>query len=219
MSQCLMGNRSAVRRPDPPAASPLEGGIGDRIIDAALACYGRSGVTRTTVEEIAAEAGLSRATLYRTFDGRSGVRLAVVRREAFVFLAAVEERLREARSLEDVVVAVFVDAAAARRGHAVLQMMLEAEPELVLPTVVGPESPVLRVGAAFLAPHVAAHAGDHSLATSDPLRFAEWIVRVGVSYLLDPSEHVQFGDEASVRRFVSDQFFAAGTRQPSRRDQ
>lgn len=189
-------------------AGDVDSALTGRVVDAALACYARAGVTATTINDIAAEAGISRATLYRTFDGRSGVELAVVRREAFAFLTAVDARLSDALSLEDVVVAVFVDAEAARRGHAVLRVMLEVEPELVLPTLVGPASPVLEVGAAFLVPHVAAHASDHPLAASDPRRFAEWVVRAGVSYLVHPSPHVQFGDEASVRCFVADQFFA-----------
>ncbi|MFN8104775.1 MAG: helix-turn-helix domain-containing protein [Acidimicrobiia bacterium] len=214
-----------VTRPDVIADDVLAGLVADvdsalagRIVDAALACYARSGVTATTVNQIAAEAGVSRATLYRTFDGRAGIELAVVRREALAFLAAVDVRLRRARSLEDVVVAAFVDAEAVRRGHAVLRLMLEVEPELVLPTLMGPSSPVLDVGAAFLVPHVVEHAADHPLAAGDPRRFAEWVVRVGASYLVNPSPHVHFGDEASVRRFVADQFFANrhGTRERSK---
>lgn len=196
------------------AESELEG----RIIDAALACYARVGVTRTTAEDIAAEAGISRATLYRTFAGRRGIQLACVRREALAFLAAVEERLRDAASLEDVVVAVLVDAGTARRGHAALRMMLEVEPELVLPTVTGPSSPVLRVAADFLEPHVVAHAGDHPLAATQPQRFAEWVVRVGLSYLLEESPHLHLGDEASVRRFVVDQFCAGESCRRTRRE-
>lgn len=233
MSQCLMGNQNTPRRPGTDTTVPAATGdrgvlaelageveslVANRIVDAALTCYARVGVTRTTVDDVAAEAGVSRATLYRTFDGREGLQLAVVRREALAFLAAVDSRLSEAESLADVVVAVFVDADAARRGHAALRVVLEVEPELVLPTLIGPSSPVLHLGSAFLAPRVAAHAGDHPLAASDPERFAEWVVRVGVSYLLDPSPHVHFGDEVSVRRFVSDQFFAARPVSPNRRE-
>lgn len=198
----LAGDHGLLFRAGPASA------LAERIIDAALACYGRVGVSRTTVDDIAEEAGVSRATLYRTFAGRSGIELAVVHREAAAFFDAVEVRLLEARSLEDLVVAAFVDADAARRGHAVLDMVLEVEPELVLPSVAGPSSPVLLMASRFLEPHVRAHAGDHPLASADPQRFAEWVVRVGLSYLVDPSEHVHFGDEESVRRFVGDQFFA-----------
>ena len=41
-----------------------------RIRDAALVCIGRFGLAKTTVDDIAREAGCSRATLYRYFDGK-----------------------------------------------------------------------------------------------------------------------------------------------------
>src|SRR5215470_16145751 len=41
----------------------------ERIIDAADECFARYGVAKTTVEDIAAAATLSRATVYRSFTG------------------------------------------------------------------------------------------------------------------------------------------------------
>ena len=45
-----------------------------RIVDAALRCLARQGIAKTTVDDIAREAGLSRATLYRAFPGGQGRR-------------------------------------------------------------------------------------------------------------------------------------------------
>src|SRR6185437_2489660 len=53
-----------------------------RIVDAALRCLARQGVAKTTADDIAREAGLSRATLYRAFPGgKDGVLHAVVETE------------------------------------------------------------------------------------------------------------------------------------------
>src|SRR3546814_9749490 len=41
----------------------------DRLIDAAETCFTRFGVAKTTLEDIATEAGVSRATVYRYFEG------------------------------------------------------------------------------------------------------------------------------------------------------
>lgn len=41
----------------------------DRIADALLVCIGRWGLAKTTVEDIAREAGVSRATVYRLYPG------------------------------------------------------------------------------------------------------------------------------------------------------
>ena len=52
----------------------------DRLLDAAEACIDRFGLAKTTVEDIAAAAQVSRATIYRYFDNRDELVLAVVLR-------------------------------------------------------------------------------------------------------------------------------------------
>lgn len=52
-----------------------------RLLDAAEACFAQFGVAKTTVEDVAAKAKVSRATVYRYFDGRDDVLLGVLLRE------------------------------------------------------------------------------------------------------------------------------------------
>ena len=53
-----------------------------RIVDGALRCLARQGIAKTTVDDIARAAGLSRATAYRTFPrGKEGILAAVVETE------------------------------------------------------------------------------------------------------------------------------------------
>ena len=52
-----------------------------RLRDAALVCIGRFGLAKTTVDDIAHEAGCSRATLYRYFDGKPAIVRAAVTAE------------------------------------------------------------------------------------------------------------------------------------------
>lgn len=52
----------------------------DRLLDAAETCIDRFGLAKTTVEDIATEAKVSRATIYRYFDNRDELVLAVVLR-------------------------------------------------------------------------------------------------------------------------------------------
>ena len=179
------------------------------IVEAAAACYARRGVARTTMDDVAREAGCGRATLYRHFRTRRDLGLAVLAQETVRFLGHMEVRLGAARSLHDVVVTSFVDGAAAYEGHHLLQMMERIEPHLLLPAVAVPESPVLSALTEFLRPHVERHAGDSALARRSPRRFAAWIARAALSYTLSPSPFVDLGDEASVGRFVSRHFGAA----------
>jgi AcrR family transcriptional regulator len=52
------------------------------MLDAAESCLQRFGVAKTTVEDVAQAAGLSRATVYREFGSRDALLLAVAAREA-----------------------------------------------------------------------------------------------------------------------------------------
>ena len=50
----------------------------ERVIDATLRCLARHGTIKTTVDDIAREASVSRATVYRTFPGGRDELLAAV---------------------------------------------------------------------------------------------------------------------------------------------
>ena len=69
----------------PPDQSP--------ILDAAKACYLRLGVTKTTAADIATEAGVSRATLYRRFPSHNEIFLAVLARDSWEMVEAIDARL------------------------------------------------------------------------------------------------------------------------------
>ena len=62
--------------------------LADRVLDAALACVARVGVAKTTLDDVAKEAGCARATVYRCFPGRQALMRAVLDRE----IAAVAAR-------------------------------------------------------------------------------------------------------------------------------
>jgi AcrR family transcriptional regulator len=71
----------------------------ERLVDAAEACFDRLGLARTTIDDVAREAHVSRATVYRHVRDRDELVLAVFAREADRFL----ERMTSAgaRSLLD----------------------------------------------------------------------------------------------------------------------
>lgn len=50
--------------------APLRSSERDKIVDAAIRCFERFGPQRTSMNDIAEEAGISRRTLYRQFDDR-----------------------------------------------------------------------------------------------------------------------------------------------------
>ncbi len=104
-----------------------------RIIDATLACLARHGTLKTTVDDIARRAKVSRATVYRAFPGgRDEVLSAVVDTEVARLFSSLGVRLGAADDLADALVAGIVEASARIQGHAALQYLVEHEPEVVL---------------------------------------------------------------------------------------
>jgi TetR/AcrR family transcriptional repressor of uid operon len=54
----------------------------DRVLDAAMTCYGRDGITATTLDQVAREAGIGRTTLYRYVNNRDNLLSQVLLRDA-----------------------------------------------------------------------------------------------------------------------------------------
>src|SRR3954454_11579060 len=85
----------------------------ERVVDAALRCIARWGATKTTLDDVAREAGCSRATVYRVAPGgKDGLIDLVVRTEASRFFAAVAERLDAVadQGIEELLVVGMVEA-------------------------------------------------------------------------------------------------------------
>src|SRR5438309_11586228 len=72
-----------------------------RILDAAFVAVGDFGLSRLTVEDVAARAGLSRQTVYRYFPSKDSLIVALVSREEEKFLDAVRTAFLEHDDLED----------------------------------------------------------------------------------------------------------------------
>jgi AcrR family transcriptional regulator len=156
-------------------------------------------VAKTTLDDVAREAGCSRATLYRVFPGgKDNLIEATVRREIGRFLASIVSALDGETELEDVLVAAMSSASRQLAQHETLQFLLEHEPEMVLPLVAFSRMDrVLAIVREFFAPHLAPHVGEE-----DAPRVAEWVARLTVSYSLCPSVEYDTCDSDSVRRLV-----------------
>ena len=69
--------------------------VDGRVLDATLRCVARWGVAKTTLDDVAREAGCSRATVYRAFPGGKEALLeALARREVSRFFAELDARTR-----------------------------------------------------------------------------------------------------------------------------
>ncbi len=183
-----------------PAASADGGSLDPALVDAALRCVARWGVAKTTLDDLARESRLSRATIYRLAPGgREAMVAGVVAAEVARFVTVVGAAVGECVDAEDAVVAAITSAARHLNGHDALQFLLAHEPGFVLPHLAFHALDELLVRAAeiggrMLAPFVASNAEAEEL--------AEWIGRILVSHICCPSAGMQLTDDASVRRLV-----------------
>jgi AcrR family transcriptional regulator len=171
----------------------------DRIVDAVLRCIERWGVAKTTLDDVAREAGCSRATVYRLFPcGKDGLMEATAHAELARFFGAVAARVAAAGDLEDALTGGMAEAGRRLCEHAALQYLLAHEPESVLPRLAFAEmDQVLRAASEFAAPLL-----ERWLAPEEARRAAEWVARLVCSYSMTPGEGVSFADEGSVRALV-----------------
>src|SRR2546421_6611380 len=110
------------------AGGGTAGGVRDRILDATKTCCERWGIAKVTVDDIATEAHVSRATLYRMFPGGRDVLYEALRvRETEEFMARLTEHVAGAASFEDVVVRGVVEATRMLQADEHLKLMLASE--------------------------------------------------------------------------------------------
>ena len=179
--------------------SQIVKGDRDRVLDAAKRCCERWGVAKVTVDDIAAESGVSRATLYRLFPGGRDVLYEALRvRETEEFMATLTEHVAGATTFEEVVVRGVVGATRMLQTDEHLKLMLASEPgEVASDLTVAGLPRIFRVATIFLTPFFAPYIGRDQSA-----RLAEWLARVVISYFLAPSRYVDLADEASATDFV-----------------
>ena len=175
-------------------------GISDALADGALRCIARWGLTKTTLEDVAREAGQSRATVYRALPGggKDALFAALAARELARLVDAVGTAIDATEGVEDAVVAAVTTAAGHLEGHAAFQFLLLHEPGLVLPHLAFRHLDELLARARVVGGPMLAR----FLPPRDAAELAEWAARFVISYLCSPAAGVQLTDDASVRRLV-----------------
>lgn len=156
----------------------------ERLIDAAEACFHRYGVMKTTVEDVAATAKVSRATVYRYFDGRDAIILGVLLREAGRFLGRLSDKLAAQPDLETAVVTGVIFTVKSVRADENLALLFAPEAAGMTGSVAGASAALFDVTAEFLKPlfHAAQESGQLRPGV-DLDDAAEWTLRTILSLL------------------------------------
>jgi len=178
-------------------------------MDAAAACYLRLGVAKTTATDIAREAGISRATLYRRYGSHEAIFLAVLTRESEAMAGDARAHL-DAQALTD---------PAERMLEGMMFAIGQIRSRPVHAAVFGGESAawaagqairmqaLRRIGDAGVRPLVAPALVDGFLAEQDVEDLVDWILRILISYAAIPGAGDRHPDE--IRRQLRSWFLPA----------
>jgi AcrR family transcriptional regulator len=178
----------------------------DRVLAAVVDVAGRTGLARLTVDEVAREAGVARASVYRWFPGgREQLIDEGVTWEVGRYLGRLEAATADAVDLRDRLIRMIDHARRALADHAVLQRLLDTEPGGVLPQLQQTAPLVIAVLRDQLAPHVAAE--PRRRAEVDPAEAADWLARMAISYIVQQGRW-RLDDPAELARLVDEELLA-----------
>lgn len=173
-----------------------------RLVDAAEACFRRYGLLKTTVEDVARAAEVSRATVYRYFGDRDELILGVLRREADRFLERLAAKIDRTRRFEDALVTGVLFTVETVRSDQNLALLFAPETVGITTSIAGASELLFEMTSEFLRPRLSLARQAGSVRDDIDLdEAAEWTLRTILSLLSvrPPAPRT----EADTRRFLS----------------
>jgi TetR/AcrR family transcriptional regulator, repressor for uid operon len=160
----------------------------ERVLEGALVCVGRSGLAKTTVDDVARESGVSRATIYRYFPrGREQLVAEMVACEMGRFFRRLGEAVAGAADLATLLEDALVFAYKALADHEGYQKVLVTEPDRLLPLTTVQADRLLPLIAGFLVPYLERDRDAGRLRpTTDLDRTAAYIARMFLTLINTP---------------------------------
>ncbi len=144
-------------------------------------CVARYGIGKTTMEDVAREASVSRATVYRMFPtGKDQMVREVVAWEASRFFGRLAAAVDAAPDVTAVVEEALVFAHRAIEEHDVLQKILQTEPERLIPLLTGQSEVLVGFIRSFLLPRLSP---DKLAAGMSAEAAADYVARMVLSFI------------------------------------
>ncbi|MEV0590543.1 TetR/AcrR family transcriptional regulator [Nonomuraea cavernae] len=178
-----------------------------RILDAAYDQFSRMGIRRSTMEDVARLAKVSRITVYRRFATKDVLVEHVVRREFRRYFDQFLIDIEQADTAADRVILGFVSSLRAIWSNPLIGGLIAAEPDLLVPSMTSDGGRTLATVRQFVAGQLRReqHAGNVSSDLDTDL-VAELMVRVSASFLAIPSLIIDLDDDrqlaAVARQFL-----------------
>jgi TetR/AcrR family transcriptional regulator, repressor for uid operon len=185
--------------------SPVVGedALFDRVAAAALDEFAEHGIRRTSMEDVARRAGVSRMTVFRRFSSKQRLVEVVIAREVNRGMQELDLLWEGEQTLEDRLIAGFEFAGRYVSGHPLFDRLLRSEPEVLLPPLTLDGGPVLELYRSLIANRLQAEVNAGRAATSDIDGVAEVIARLAISLLLTRDGTITLDDPNSIVRLVN----------------
>ncbi|GAA4315156.1 TetR/AcrR family transcriptional regulator [Actinomadura luteofluorescens] len=170
-----------------------------RVLDAAYAQFCRMGIQRSTMDDVARRAGVSRITVYRRFATKDALVEQVVRREFRRYFDRFLVDIQQAETAADRVVLGFVSSLRAIRGNPLIGGLIATEPDLLLPSLTGDGGRTLATVRRFVADQLRREQRAGNVSSDLDTDFvAEMMVRISGSLLAVPSQIIDLDDETQL---------------------
>jgi AcrR family transcriptional regulator len=176
----------------------------ERLLDAALVSVARHGLSKLTMADVSAVAGVSRGTAYRYFPNVEALLCRLGQREASRFEQRVWEAMEQTPPGPQRLQVVLEYAAGLARDHPLVHRLPETDPGLVLVALRERFPSLLAAFERLLAPLLAETSWVRAGAVSQRT-LANWTARVLVSNFLfpDPEPEAMAASLANVHRMLA----------------
>jgi AcrR family transcriptional regulator len=177
--------------------------IADRVAAAALAQFAEFGMRRSTIDDVARRAGVSRVTVFRRFETKQRLVEVVVAREIQRGMAELTRTWQRGESLEQRLLHGLSFTVSFVRGHPLFDRLLRSEPEVLLPLLTIEGAPALELYRSLIAELLRAEIQAGRAATADPECVAEVIARLAMSLVLTRDGTISLDRPQSIGALVN----------------
>jgi AcrR family transcriptional regulator len=183
-----------------------------RILEAAQACFSQYGFQKTSMEDVAREAGLSRRSVYRHFPDKAALFREVMAARTRQYLGEVVERTAQLNGLSAQIEEVARMTNRHVRDDPIAVAMRRSDPDSLARAVTTEGLELLRMAMDAIIPIIkTARENGEVRADLDVERAAEWIARMVFSLTATPSVTFDVDDPEQAAAFIRE-FLLPGLR-------
>jgi AcrR family transcriptional regulator len=173
-----------------------------RIVAVAREEFERYGIRRTTVEQIARRANVSRVSVYRRFAGKAELVRAVMFEDVGRFVERFDAIWRTEAPVEDRFVDAITLSVLEARRHPLLNTLLRSEPETLLLAITLEGEGLFNFICGLIETRLSQEVELGALPDIDTELAAEALVRLGHSVIVLPFGRIPGESEEDVRQYV-----------------